>query len=74
MSDMYQDDIYEQESYPEEAPRRRMSGWLIALIIILVLIVLCCLCGLITLLVAGPAVGNTFSTIIEELVTVTPMP
>lgn len=62
-----------QEPYAPE-PKKKMSGWLIALIVVLVLIVLCCLCGLVIWLLMGPAVGNVFSTIIETVEATTPMP
>jgi len=44
-----------------------MSGWLIVLIILIVLclLVCCCVIGVWTLM--GPAVGNVFSTIIEQV-------
>ncbi len=72
MEDTYQDDYYYE---PE--PKRGLSGWLIALIVILALIVVCCICAVVVmavLLLVGPAVGSTFSTIIEEIMTVTPVP
>lgn len=72
MQDTYQDPAYGDEYYYEEAPKKGMSGWLIALIVVLVLIVVCCICACLAMLLLGPTVGNTFSTIIEELVT--PMP
>ncbi|MFN2164709.1 MAG: hypothetical protein ACK2U9_00430, partial [Anaerolineae bacterium] len=55
-------------------PRKGMSGWLIALIIVLVLIVLCCICAFALVLLSGPAVGNVFSTVIETIEAMTPMP
>ena len=71
MGEPYQDEVYDDEYYYEPAPRRGMSGWLIALIVVLVIIVLCCVCACAAILLAGPSIGNTFSTIIESL---TPMP
>ena len=44
-----------------------------AALVVVVLIVLCCCCVLATLTLAGPAVGNVFSNIIEES-EMTPMP
>ena len=38
------------------------------------LLVLCCLCVFAALLLLGPAVGTTFSTIIETVEAATPMP
>ena len=58
----------------EVEPKRGMSGWLIALIIVLVLIVLCCICAFALVLLTGPAVGDVFSTIIETIEVMTPMP
>jgi hypothetical protein len=51
-----------------------MSGWLIAILVILALVVVCCLCACVVILLSGPAMGTTFSTIIEDLLTMTPMP
>jgi hypothetical protein len=74
MQDTYQRDPYPNEYYPAPEAKRGMSGWLIALIVVLVLVVICCCCLCVVLLLLGPTVGNTFSTIIEELITATPMP
>jgi len=71
VTEPYQDEIYEDESYYEPEPRRGMSGWLIALIVVLVIIVLCCACACLVFLLGGPVIGETFSTIIESI---TPMP
>ncbi len=70
MGESYQDELYQAE--PE--PKRGLSGWAIAGIVVLVLIVVCCICILAVFLLMGPAVGNTFSTIIEEMMTMTPGP
>ncbi len=73
MQDPYQ--TYQEPSYEEpyyEEPKKKMSGWLIALIIILVLIAICCLCSCVSMTLFGPAVGNTFSIIIEEAITPIP--
>jgi hypothetical protein len=67
-------DTYETDPYTQPEPKRRMSGWLIALIVILVLIVVCCICVFVGLLLAGPAVGNVFSTIVETVQAATPLP
>jgi hypothetical protein len=74
MQDTYQDDTSQNAYYPAPEPKRGMSGWLIALIVVLVLVVVCCLCLCVALLLLGPTVGNTFSTIIEQIMTATPMP
>jgi hypothetical protein len=70
----YSNETYPDEYYYEPEPKRGMSGWLIALIVILVLIVLCCLCLCLALLFAGPAIGNVFSTVIETIEVMTPVP
>lgn len=73
MEQPYQEPPYEQEDYYVEAePKKGMSGWLIALIVVLVLVVICCVCVCLGSLLAGPAIGSSFSTIIEELPT--PLP
>jgi flagellar basal body-associated protein FliL len=74
MEEPYQGNTYQDEYYYEPAPKKGMSGWLIALIIVLVLIVVCCLCICLAIVVMGPAIGNTFSTIIETLEATTPVP
>ena len=73
MEEPYDVDIAEQEYYAP-APRRGMSGWVIALIVIAALIVLCCLCACVAWALLAPVTGNVFSTIIENVLTVTPMP
>jgi hypothetical protein len=63
--------------YHEPEPKPPMSGWLIALIVILALLVVCCICAVISvaiLTLMGPSVGNVFSTILEGIETVTPVP
>ncbi len=65
---------YPESYYPAPQPKKGISGWLIALIIILALIAICFVCVCVVVLLAGPAIGNTFSTIIEEILTATPMP
>ena len=70
------EDAYEEVGYsgPEPEPKKRMSGWLIALIVIAALVVVCCLCIFLSLLLLGPAVGNVFSTVIETMEAMTPVP
>ena len=68
--DSYQEETYQQDEYAydyEPEPKKGMSGWLIALIVVLVLIVACCICACAALLLAGPEIGNVFSTIIETM-------
>ena len=67
MSEPYQGPAYPDEPYYEPEPKKKMSGWLIALIIVLVLIIVCCLCACLALLLAGPSVGGVFSTIVETI-------
>ena len=75
MQDPYDNEPYQDEPYYAPEPKRRMSGWLIALIVVLVLVVALCLCLCVGLLLAGgPAVGNVFSTIVATVEAVTPAP
>jgi hypothetical protein len=71
VAEAYEDEFNEDAYYDEPEPRRGMSGWLIALIVILVIILLCCICAGAVLILAGPAIGDVFHTILETL---TPMP
>jgi flagellar basal body-associated protein FliL len=73
MAEMYPNDTYSQDLY-QPAPKKGMAGWLIALIVLVVVICLCCICVVAALVLLGPAVGNTFSTIIETIEATTPMP
>lgn len=72
------EDAYREEPYPQPEPKRGLSGWLIALIVVAAIIVICCLCLLVVLVFApillGPSVGNVFSTVIETMEAMTPMP
>jgi hypothetical protein len=70
----YPEDPNQEEVYYEPAPRRGMSGWLIALIVLLVLVVLCCICICAAGLLMGPAIGNVFSTVVETMEAMTPVP
>jgi len=82
MDDIYPDDTYQEpteesyqdESYYEPEPKKRMSGWLIALIVLVVLLFLCCICLCAATVLLGPAIGTTMSTIMETVEAVTPMP
>jgi flagellar basal body-associated protein FliL len=74
LQDTYETEPNTQDEYYEPEPKKGMSGWLIVLIVLLVLIVACCLCAFLGLLLVGPAVGNTFSTIIQTIEVATPIP
>jgi len=74
MQEPYNVETVNQEYYTAPAPRRGMSGWLIALIVVVVLLVLCCLCACVALLLITPAVENNFPAIIGTLEALTPMP
>lgn len=67
-------DAYEEDEYFEPEPKKRMSGWLIALIVVAALLVICCICIIVSLVVLGPAVGDVFSTVFETLEAATPIP
>ena len=74
MEESYQQEAYGDEYYYEPEPKKKMSGWLIALIVVLALLAICCICVCAGLLLAGPAVGNVFSEVIQTLEVMTPMP
>jgi len=73
MEEFVPDETYIEDTY-ETPPKRGMSGWLIALIIVLGLGAVCIVCVCLALWLVGPAVGNTFSTIIETIEAATPLP
>ena len=61
----YQQPPQYQEPYAyEPEPKKKMSGWIIALIVVLVLIVVCCVCSCLAMLLLGPSVGTVFSDIV----------
>lgn len=68
------EDTNPDDAYYEPEPKKGVSGWLIALLVVVVLLIVCCICLFAALLLLGPAVGTTFSTIIETLEAATPMP
>jgi flagellar basal body-associated protein FliL len=74
VQDPYSNQSYQNAPPYAPEPKRRMSGWLIVLIVVLVLIVALCLCVCVALLLAGPSVGNVFSTIVSTMEAVTPAP
>ena len=69
---------YPQDQFqpPYEAPpaKKQLSPWVIVLIVVAVLLALCCLCVCGVLALGGPQVGNVFSSIIETLEVMTPVP
>ena len=68
------EDIYEDETYNQSEPKKGMSGWLIALIVLVVLIILCCICAFAAVLFLGPTFGTVFSTVLETVEAMTPVP
>jgi hypothetical protein len=72
MDDAYQE--YQGVGAPEPEPKKRMSGWLIALIVVAALVVICCVCIFASLLLLGPEMGDVFSTVIETMEAMTPVP
>jgi flagellar basal body-associated protein FliL len=63
-----------EDYYAEPMEEKKSNTTLIIIIVVVVvLIVLCCCCVLGLLTLGGPAIGNVFSNIIEEL-EMTPMP
>ena len=72
------EELAADEAYPDEisapSPKRGMSGWLTALLVVLGLASVCIVCLCLALWLAGPVVGNTFSTIVEPVEATTPIP
>jgi flagellar basal body-associated protein FliL len=63
-----------EDYYVEPMEEKKGNTTLIIIIVVVVvLIVLCCCCVLGLLTLGGPAIGNVFPDIIEEL-EMTPMP
>ena len=63
-----------EDYYAEPMGEKKSNTTLIIIIVVVVvLIVLCCCCVLGTMLLGGPAIGNVFSNVIEEL-EMTPVP
>lgn len=67
MSGSFDDPTFGHEPYPAPEPKKKISGWLIALIVVLVLIVACFLCVCLALAFFVPASGSVFSTIVTTL-------
>jgi hypothetical protein len=74
MQEPYQGEPYQDDVYYEPEPKKKMEGWVIALIIIAALIIVCCVCACLLYFLAAPSIGNVFSTVIEEMMTLTPAP
>ena len=68
------EDVYQEVPYSEPEPKKKMSGWLIALIVVAALVVICCICSVLGFLLLAPATGNVFSTIVETVEAMTPVP
>jgi len=63
-----------EDYYAEPMGEKKSNTTLIIIIVVVVVvIVLCCCCVLGTMLLGGPAIGNVFSNVIEEL-EMTPVP
>jgi flagellar basal body-associated protein FliL len=63
-----------EDYYAEPMEEKKSNTTLIIIVVVVVvLIVLCCCCVLGTMLLGGPAIGNVFSNVIEEL-KMTPVP
>jgi hypothetical protein len=66
-----------QATYTPPEPKKGMSGWVLALIIVAAVVVVCCVCLVLAfglLVLTAPSVGNVFSTLIETVEAVTPVP
>ena len=55
----------------QPAPSNKFPTWLIVVLILLALCVCACLCVFLVMVLGGPAVGDIFSNILENM---TPVP
>ena len=70
-------EITPQATYSPPEPKKGMSGWVLALIIVAAVVVVCCVCLALVLgilVLSAPSVGNVFSTLVETVEAVTPVP
>ncbi len=66
MSESFDDQTFGHEPYTTPEPKKKIDGWLIALIVVLALVVLCFLC--VCLAIAFFAVSNSvWPTIVQTL-------
>lgn len=68
------EDVQQEVPDFEIEPKKKLSGWQIALIVVAALVVICCVCVLLSALLLGPAVGEVFSTLLETREAMTPVP
>lgn len=67
-------DEYQQVPYSEPEPKKGLTGWQIALIVVAALVVICCLCSVVVFVLMGPGFGEVFSTVLETMEAMTPVP
>ena len=68
------EDVQQEVTGFETEPKKKLSGWVIALIIVAALVVICCVCAILSDLLLGPVTGEVFSTILETVEAMTPVP
>jgi hypothetical protein len=68
------EDVQQEVLGFEPEPKKKLSGWVIALIIVAALVVICCVCAILSALLLGPVTGEVFSTILETVEAMTPVP
>lgn len=57
---------------PAAPAKSRLSTTAVVILVVLAACILLCVCSVVVLALVGPATGNVFSNIIQELVTPTP--
>lgn len=68
------ENVHQQVPYIEPEPKKKLTGWQIALIVAAALVVICCVCALLSVLLLGPVTGEVFSTVLETVEAMTPVP
>lgn len=67
MSESFDDQTYGHEPYTVPESKKKINGWLIALIVVLVLIVLCFLCVCLAVAFFVPVSSSVWPTIVQTL-------
>ena len=68
------EDVQQEVLDFEPEPKKKLSGWQIALIVVAALVVICCVCAILSAVLLGPAIGEVFSTILVTMEAMTPVP
>ena len=70
-------DEYQQVPYTQPEPKKQLTAGQITLIVIAVIVAIACICPTVVIAILaliGPEVGDVFSTVIETMEAMTPVP